>query len=78
MNRLIESLDELLASSNWDARNAQLTTAATDLRASLEGLIDRLFQRGLVLILVFVGLILVTMVLYRLIIWRFTPAPPGR
>ncbi|MEE9130684.1 MAG: hypothetical protein V3T84_11750 [Phycisphaerales bacterium] len=78
MKRLIESLDELLASSNWDARNAQLRTAATGVRASLEGLIDRLFQRGLVLILVFVGLILVTMVFYRRIIGRFTPALSGR
>ncbi len=71
-NRLLESLDELLASPNWDARNAQLQTAATDVRASLEGLIDRLFQRELILIFVFFGLMLVTMVLYRLIIWRLT------
>jgi hypothetical protein len=70
INTLVGSLDVLLASPAWDDRSTQIQTAAAEGEAGLERLIDRLFVRGLIVVLVLVAASLVAMILFRLMFRR--------
>lgn len=70
LNDVVGSLDALLASPAWDDRSTQIQAAAAEGEAGLARLIDRLFVRGLIVVLVFVVASLVAMILYRLIFRR--------
>jgi hypothetical protein len=70
LNDVVGSLDALLASPAWDDRSTQIQTAAVEGEAGLARLIDRLFVRGLIVVLVFVVTSLIAMILYRLMFRR--------
>ena len=69
-NRLLASLNDFLASPDWEARQSQLDAATAQARSSLEELIDRGFRRGLVLIGVLVVGGLAAAVVYRAVATR--------
>lgn len=55
INALVLSLEKLLASPDWEARDTQIRSAVNEAEAGLARLIDRLFWRALVVVLVLVA-----------------------
>ncbi len=75
LNRLVDSLTELMASPAWTDRSTDLTAAADRAQMSMEALIDRSFERGLILIVVLLGGGLLVALVYRFVATRMlTPA----
>jgi hypothetical protein len=66
LNTTLGSLQELLASPSWEDRTTQFQEAAAGGEASMERLIDRAFQRGLVVVLALVVGLFVAAALFRL------------
>jgi hypothetical protein len=74
LNRLVTSLEELLASPDWESRRSQLGDATDRAQVTFEQLIDRAFRRGLVLIGVLLGGGFVVALLYRFLTARLARA----
>ncbi|MCP3902383.1 MAG: hypothetical protein GY715_02010 [Planctomycetes bacterium] len=70
LNRLATSMHALLDSPNWEARGSQIGDASDRVQVSLDEVIDRGFQRGLILIGVLVVGGFVAAVAYRLVAVR--------
>ena len=66
LNGLIGSLHELLAGPAWQNSSSQLTAAVSEGRATLEGVIDRVFWRAIILVMVLVA----ALFLYRFLTQR--------
>ncbi len=75
LNRLAGSLHELLATPAWQEGGSQLTAAVSEGRETLEGLIDRVFVRAIVVVLVLVASWLLATLVYRFLTRRLVPAP---
>jgi hypothetical protein len=67
LNAVVISLDKLMVSPGWDKRIPQLMDTANKVVSTSEELIDHIYYRGILLIIIFLIGSIIAMVIYRLI-----------
>jgi len=75
LDGLVTNVDDFLGAPAWDDRVAQIQTALNESQAAAESLIDRIFGRAIVVVLLVAVPLLVARVGYRLIGRRIDRSP---
>ncbi len=78
LNAALVSANELLASPEWDRSGARVEHAAATGRAELERIVDRLADKALLVVLVFLAGLLGVLLIYRVAATRLITPRPDR